>query len=181
MNKIQTLLTTTVLLFGMSGSGVADFNDGYDAYLKGDYKTAINEWKPLAEQGDRYAQATIASMYVDGEGVLKDEKEAVKWYLKAAEQGHATAQFRLGWMYANGKGVLKDDKEAVKWYLKAAVLGYAKAQLNLGIYYALGNGVLKDLSKAKYWIKKVYENPDASADIVASAEKAWNLLKLWKY
>jgi TPR repeat protein len=182
MNKIQTLLTTTVLLFGMSGSGVADFNDGYDAYQKGDYKTAFNEWKPLAEQGDVDAQYNIGWLYRNGKGVLKDYKEAVKWYRKAAEQGDAFAQGNLGVMYANGKGVLKDYKEAVKWYRKAAEQGNASAQYNLGARYAYGEGVLKDLSKAKYWIKKAYENPDAEkTSTVERAEKVWNQLELWKY
>ena len=62
MNKIQTLLTTTVLLFGMSGSSVADFDDGWVASEKGDYKKALNEWKPLAEQGDARAQYNLASL-----------------------------------------------------------------------------------------------------------------------
>jgi TPR repeat protein len=119
MNKIQTLLTTTVLLFGISGSGVADFNDGYDAYQKGDYKTAFNEFKPLAEQGDASAQYNLGVMYDNGKGVLKDDKEAVKWYRKAAEQGLASAQGNLGAMYANGHGVLKDLSKAKHWIKKA--------------------------------------------------------------
>ena len=118
MNKIQTLLTTTVLLFGISGSGVADFNDGYDAYQKGDYKTAFNEFKPLAEQGDASAQYNLGVMYDNGKGVLKDYKEAVKWYRKAAEQGLASAQGNLGAMYANGHGVLKDLSKAKHWIKK---------------------------------------------------------------
>ena len=181
MNKIQVLLTTTVLLFGISGSGVADFNDGWVASQKGDYKTAFNEWKPLAEQGNADAQYNLGVMYDTGTGVLKDDKEAVKWYLKAAEQGMADAQGNLGVMYDTGKGVLKDYKEAVKWYLKAAVQGYALAQYNLGVMYKNGEGVLKDSIKAKYWIKKAYENPDASASTRDLAEKAWNLYELWKY
>ena len=119
MNKIQTLLTTTVLLFGISGSGVADFNDGYNAYEKGDYKTAFNEWKPLAEEGGESAQYNIGWLYDNGKGVLKDDKEAVKWYRKAAEQGLASAQGNLGAMYANGHGVLKDLSKAKHWIKKA--------------------------------------------------------------
>jgi len=30
----------------------ADFQDGLDAYDRGDYEMALREWKPLAEQGD---------------------------------------------------------------------------------------------------------------------------------
>ena len=119
MNKIQTLLTTTVLLFGISGSGVADFNDGYNAYEKRDYKTAFNEWKPLAEEGGESAQYNIGWLYDNGKGVLKDDKEAVKWYRKAAEQGLASAQGNLGAMYANGHGVLKDLSKAKHWIKKA--------------------------------------------------------------
>ena len=112
MNKIQTLLTTTVLLFGISGSGVADFNDGYNAYEKGDYKTAFNEWKPLAEEGGESAQYNIGWLYDNGKGVLKDYKEAVKWYRKAAEQSNPDAQGNLGVMYGDGDGILKDLSKA---------------------------------------------------------------------
>ena len=119
MNKIQTLLTTTVLLFGISGSGVADFNDGYNAYEKGDYKTAFNEWKPLAEEGGESAQYNIGWLYDNGKGVLKDDKEAVKWYRKAAEQSNPDAQGNLGVMYGDGDGILKDLSKAKYWIKKA--------------------------------------------------------------
>ena len=181
MNKIQTLLTTTVLLFGISGSGVADFNDGLVAFGKGDYKTAFNELEPLADEDNEAVQYTLGWMYDHGKGVLKDDKEAARWYLKAAKQGLAPAQYSLGLMYVRGQGVLKDYKEAVKWFMKAAEQGFALAQYNIGVMYANGEGVLKDLSKAKYWIKKAYENPDADASTRERVEEGWNKLELWKY
>ena len=183
MNKIQTLLTTAVLLFGMNGSGIADFNDGYDAYKKGDYKTAFNEWKPLAEQAEAEAQYNLGVMYTNGRGVLKDDKQAVKWYRKAAEQGESDAQYNLALMYSKGDGVLKDYKQAVKWFRKSAEQGFANAQNNLGWLYATGQGkgVSKDLSKAKYWVEKAYENPDAENSTVELAKDNWNTFELWKY
>ena len=36
-----------------------DFNKGGEAYLRGDYETALREWGPLAEQGDAAAQADL--------------------------------------------------------------------------------------------------------------------------
>ena len=39
----------------------ADLNKGWDAYLKGDYTTALKEFKPLAEGGDKDAQYLLAS------------------------------------------------------------------------------------------------------------------------
>jgi|LWDU01.1.fsa_nt_gi TPR repeat protein len=181
MNKLNKLITIVVLIFSVSVSSFANFNDGFAAYQKGDYKTALNKWRPLAEQGKASAQFIIGVMYFEGKGVLQDYKESVKWYRKAAEQGHPGGQLYLGNMYTNGDGVLKDYKESVRLYTKAAEQGMAEAELKLGLAYILGVGVLKDLSKAKYWIKKAYENPTISTTTKEDVEKAWNDFELWKY
>ena len=148
----HALLVVTFLFLGM-GQGVVygDSQAGFDAANRGDFATALREWKPLAEAGDANAQYNLGVMYSKGEGVLQDYKEAVKWYLLAAEQGDANAQFNLGVMYRKGEGVLQDDKEAAKWYLLAAEQGYASAQYNLGLMYAKGEGVLQDDVKAHMW------------------------------
>ena len=106
----------------------ADFNKGYEAFNIGDYETAIEEWLPLAEQGDGDSQFNLALMYRSGEGVLQNHKTAIEWYTKAAEQGHAKAQFNLALMYRSGEGVLQNDKTAEEWYTKAAEQGDASAQ-----------------------------------------------------
>ena len=40
----------------------ADFQTGYFAYLKGDYATALKEFRPLAQQGDADAQFDLGYM-----------------------------------------------------------------------------------------------------------------------
>ena len=119
MIKKIKILIVTVFLTAFGGITYADFNDGWVASKEGDYKTAFNEWKPLAEQGDAGAQHNLGWMYGNGKGVLKDDKQAVKWYQKAADQGFAKAQFNLGGMYAYGEGVLKDLSKAKYWIKKA--------------------------------------------------------------
>ena len=81
----------------------ADYQAGLDAYDRGDYATALREWRPLAEQGNADAQFYLGVMYRDGQGVPQNDAEAVRWYRKAAEQGYAQAQYSLRWMYANGR------------------------------------------------------------------------------
>jgi Sel1 repeat len=88
--------------------------DWQAAYNRGDYATALRLIKPLATQGNAYAQNNLGFMYHEGHGVAKDYKEAVKWYRLAAEQGNADAQTNLGGAYQNGFGVPKDYGEAVK-------------------------------------------------------------------
>ena len=90
-------LTFAVLLGSAGVSWSADFQKGVDAYKRGDYATALREWKPLAEQGDADAQTLLGVMYRKGLGVPQDDKTAVKWYKLAAEQGYATAQFILSY------------------------------------------------------------------------------------
>ena len=95
IRKIITGLTLSLLL----GSGVAvaaDFDKGINAYDSGDYKTALAEWTPLAEQGGSDAQYNLGVMYDFGDGVPENDKTAVKWYTLAAKQGHARAQTNLG-------------------------------------------------------------------------------------
>ena len=45
-------MTLVVFLGSVGMSESADFQKGLDAYKKGDYATALREWKPLAKQGN---------------------------------------------------------------------------------------------------------------------------------
>ena len=63
-----------------------DFDKGIAAYSRGDFATALKEWRPLAEQGHAKAQRDLGVMYFKGEVVPQDDVEAVKWFRLAAEQ-----------------------------------------------------------------------------------------------
>jgi TPR repeat protein len=105
----------------------ADFQAGKDAYDRGDYATALNEWRPLAEQGDPSAQFRLGLLYENGEGVPRDFAKARLWYEKAAVQGEAKAQFYLGIQSAFGEGGPLDLVQAHMWYSLAAGNGNAHA------------------------------------------------------
>ena len=111
----------------------ADFDKGLDAYDRGDYATALREFKPLAEKGDAYAQYNLGVMYDNGQGVPKDYKTAVKWYTLAAEQGNADAQSNLGVMYYHGNGVPEDNVRAHMWFNLSASTGQENAIKNRDI------------------------------------------------
>ena len=70
IKKIITGLTLLMLL--SSGVAIAtEYNKGFQAAQAGDFKTALAEWTPLAEQGDASAQYNLGVMYYEGQGVLK--------------------------------------------------------------------------------------------------------------
>jgi TPR repeat protein len=106
----------------------ADFQKGITAYERGDFATALREWKPVAEQGDASAQFNLGWMYRKGLGVPQDYKTAVKWYRLAADQGYDGAQLSLGIMYSEGRGVLQDFVLAHMWLNIAAAQGNEDAR-----------------------------------------------------
>ena len=77
------------LVFASSQALAQDFGAGLEAYNAGNYEAALEEWRPLAEQGDAGAQYNLGFMYSNGEGVPQDYAEAAKWYRMAADPGAA--------------------------------------------------------------------------------------------
>ena len=94
-----------LLVLAISGCENDGFEAGLDAFNEGDYTTALNTFRPLAEQGDAQAQFKLGVMYHQGLGVEQDYGEAIRWYRQATDQGLASAQSNLGGMYRHGLGV----------------------------------------------------------------------------
>ena len=105
-----------------------DFNKDLAAYKAGDYDSALEEWKPLAEMGNASAQYKLGYMYKTGKGVPLDYGGAVRWYHLAAIQGNASARSNLGFMYKTGKGVPQDFLQAYMWYELANISGHKDAE-----------------------------------------------------
>ena len=126
-------LITTLFLILATAVWAGDFEAGAAAYKKGDYKTAMKLWKPMAEKGNAYAQYALGEMYEYGNGVSEDDKQAVKWYRLTAERGLAGAQYSLGIMYRNGDGVTENHLTAYVWMSVAAARGNQLAKDNIAI------------------------------------------------
>ncbi|BBP01945.1 tetratricopeptide repeat protein [Sulfuriferula nivalis] len=141
----------------------ATVTDGFLAYSKGDYASALKEWTPLAAQGDALAQFGMGLLYKHGRGVTKDNQQAADLYRKAAQQDIPAAQNNLGLMYANGEGVTQDLQQAAIWYRKAADHHVAQAQYSLGMLYANGTGVTQDYQQAASWLRLAVDQSYAPA------------------
>ncbi len=121
MRWAMGMLAAVVVL--VAAPAWADFKAGVEAYQRGDYATALTEFRPLAQQGVADAQHYLGAMYSKGRGVPQDDAEALRWYRRAAVQGNASAQFNLGVMYRKGQGVPQDDVQAHLWVNLAAAQG----------------------------------------------------------
>jgi TPR repeat protein len=167
-----------------------NYKTGSDAYERGNYATALREWRPLAEQGDADAQVGLGWLYTNGQGVTQDYAQARYWYEKAATQGNQQAQVNLGTFYNQGHGVPQDYLKALVLFRLAADKGNALAQVKLGAMYEDGKGVLQDFVQAYQW----YYLASASGDKVgvqlrenlakqmtpAQIVEAQELVRVWK-
>ena len=66
MNRV---ISAVVVLIGVAAPAWAGFDEGVAAYQRGDYATALREWRPLANQGNAAAQSNLGRMYEAGKGV----------------------------------------------------------------------------------------------------------------
>jgi uncharacterized protein len=113
----KATMAVALIVLAMPVPGTAqDYEAGLRAYGAGNYQTAFETWRPIAEQGNADAQFNLGTMFEDGKGVAQDFSKAVHWYRRAAQQGDAPSQFNLGSMYAAGMGVMQDFVTAHMWY-----------------------------------------------------------------
>ena len=89
-------------LIGETQAIAGSFEDSVAAYERGDYATALQLLRPLAERGDAAAQLNLGIIYQKGRGVPQNYAAALLWFGKAANQGMAVAQYNLGSMYHGG-------------------------------------------------------------------------------
>ncbi len=81
-------LSTRVAHFlGVTLPEGTDFHVGVEAWGRGDYDRAVQEFRLLAEQGHAQAQLNLGILYSQGRGVPKDSVQAYRWYTLAAAQG----------------------------------------------------------------------------------------------
>src|SRR5258707_10101048 len=92
-NIVRAGITAVVLSLGLvAPSGAGPFEDGLAACGLGDYATAIQLWRPLADQGNVLAQHNLGFMYQNGRGVPQDDAAASWAQKKAADQPTESAR-----------------------------------------------------------------------------------------
>lgn len=157
LTSIFAVGLAAILTVGLAAPASADFEDGKRAAIEGDYATAYQEWRPLAEQGHADAQFLLGLMYREGRAVPQDFAKAAEWLQKASGQGHVDAGFFLARAYREGRGVAQDYGQAAHWFRAAAELGHAEAAFTLGLMHRKGEGVAKDDAEAASWYRRAAE------------------------
>ncbi len=142
---VRSALATLGLLAAIWSSPVlADVKAGVDAWSRGDYATAVKEWRQPAINGDADAQFNLGQAYKLGRGVPVDLKAAEEWYRKASLQGHLQAEDNYALiLFQNG-----DRQKSLPYIQKSAGRGEPRAQYILATALFNGDMVKKDWPRA---------------------------------
>jgi cell division septation protein DedD len=139
--KSQNLRLIGGTLFALLATpGHADMRTGEVAWQRGDYPTAVSEWRPLAIAGDPDAQLHMGQAYQLGRGVPVDLKMAEDWFRRSASQGNLDGKDSYGLiLFQNGKRA-----EGLPYVEDAAGRGNPRAQYILGTALFNGDMIAKD-------------------------------------
>jgi hypothetical protein len=130
MRKIVLCMLGAAAAVSAFPSGASDVSEAVDAMRAGNYAEAYCVLKPYAESGDPEAQYNIGWMYMNGYGLMMNEKLALEWWQQASDQGYTDATFSIAMLYSQGEGQVKADAEqAVEYYLKALEDGHEDANM----------------------------------------------------
>jgi hypothetical protein len=91
----QAIAPILLLLSIAAPVAAGPLEDGNAAYKRGDYATAMRILRPLADQGDGMAEATVGLMYQHNFGVPLDFVTAYMWFSLGAAHGDSLAAFLL--------------------------------------------------------------------------------------
>lgn len=137
------------IAFGLSQGNLAGADQvaGAKAWKAKDYRTAFQEFLPLAEAGDAVAQTMLGTMYSAGHHVPEDPAVAFRWWRQAADQGYGPAQLLVAAAYFRGTGVAVDVGEAFHWASLAAANALAPQAAATTLRDALAQQLQPDLRR----------------------------------
>lgn len=124
---MRLTLAFLALLLGFHSVQADELKDALRAFRRGQYAEALSLTKPLAQQGNPYAQFNMAVMYDDGVGLPQNLQLALKWYKRAADAGLVDAQYMVGRFYGGGRGVPQNPGIALFWFDLARAGGHPLA------------------------------------------------------
>ena len=100
------------------------FELGLEAYNKGEFDKAAQQWQRGCNSGDIDSCTNLGTLFENGQGVKQDYSKSVELYKKACNGGYNRGCFNLGAFYLKGKGAKQDYHIAKEYFGKACKLGF---------------------------------------------------------
>ena len=96
------------------------YKKGLPGVLDPNFAEAFRLFSAASGLGYLDAQGNLGVLYINGQGVEKNEAAAVELFRDGAEKGNPSCMFFYAQSLENGDGTRKDPEAAKRWYLRAA-------------------------------------------------------------
>lgn len=123
-----------------------------------DKKVGFSYIQKAANQDLPLAINELGCLYLEGNGIQRNDIEAAKCFKKAADLGLESGDVNYSICLFEGKGVQKNIDEAVKYLKMGVKLNDPQCMYNLGLLYMAGTGVEKNREEGEKLLKIASEN-----------------------
>ena len=159
---VLTAIAVSTVMIGVVFAGPLE--DGDTAYQRGDYATALQLWRPLAEQGNADAQLNLGVMYAKRHRVCRRT-------MPRRSSGTASPPSRAMPAPSSTSASCTITARACRRTTPRRSSGTGSppsratpiAQFSLGVMYDNGEGVPQDNAEAVKWYRLAAEQGDADA------------------
>ena len=150
-----------------------------DYFNSGNFEKAFSCYSSRSDQGDPFAETSLAMMYTQGIHVDKDYEEAERRYTHVLDtteipQVRRFAMRGMGLLYLLEDFPKHDLKISADWIRQSADLGDKDSQGTYGVILLLGHGVPRDVEQAKEYLRKAADAGNEGAKGVFEAESKFN-------
>lgn len=137
------------------------YSDG--EYVGQDYNRAAMNAQYSCDKGYVLAYSLLGNFYLNGLGVITNEKTAADIFEKGANEGDIESYNYLGEAYLYGKGRPIDYSKAFSYFQRALKENRKEAVNNVGLCYLYGLGTKQNNQKAFEYLQRAVEMGDARA------------------
>ena len=137
------------------------YSDG--EYIEQDYNRAAINAQNSCDKGYVLAYSLLGNFYLNGLGVILNEKTAADIFEKGTYEGDIASYNFLGEAYLYGKGRPVDYSKAFTLFQKALKENRKEAINNVGLCYLYGIGTKQNNQKAFEYLQRAVEAGDSRA------------------
>lgn len=136
----------------MDNEAESCFQQGCELARNNKFVEAIPLFEQAAALGHEDAVASLATIYINGNGVEIDYTKGLKYLEKSVNSGDVYSINLLGTLYLEGKGVEQNYEQALISFEIAAENGYPYAMLNASGMYLEGKGTGVNVKKSVQYL-----------------------------
>ena len=114
MRYVATFLALALLHLAAPSTATAGFEEGDQAFHRGDFPAARRAWREPAEAGHAGARYGLGRLLL-----AHAEPEGLQWILASAEAGHLPAELRMAFFHLNGLYAPMIPQHCVEWLRRA--------------------------------------------------------------